>query len=114
MPPEVDAIVSTAPMDDARQKTVRQSIRSVLLEGPATCRDISRLVGIAERDVPEELEHLARTLQASGERLLVRPPVCRSCAFEFGERERHRFTRPGRCPKCHARRITLPKFFIER
>jgi predicted Zn-ribbon and HTH transcriptional regulator len=60
-----------SPIDDTRQTTVRQSIRAVLLDGPATCRDLSRLVGIREHDVPEELEHLARTVRASGERLVI-------------------------------------------
>jgi predicted Zn-ribbon and HTH transcriptional regulator len=101
-------------MNDARQPTVRQSIRAALLEGPATCRDLSKLVGIPERRVPEELEHLERTLRAHGEELVVKPSVCRSCAFVFGDRERHRFKRSGRCPGYHGTRITFPEFFIER
>jgi predicted Zn-ribbon and HTH transcriptional regulator len=101
-------------VDESRQATVRQSIRAALLDGPATSRDLSALVGIPEHDVAEELEHLQRTLHRGGERLVVMPSVCKDCRFAFSQRDRHRFTRPGRCPRCRGRRITLPKFLIER
>jgi hypothetical protein len=102
-----------------RNSTPRPSIREatlhqVLLEADATARDLSRLVGIPERDVAEHLRHLERSLRRSGERLVVEPSVCRSCGFTFTHRDRHRYTRPGRCPECHGRRISLPVFRIER
>ena len=102
------------PRPDVRQATVRRSLREVLLAGEATARDLSRLVGIPERDVAEHLEHLERSVRHRGERLVVEPSVCLSCGFAFTHRERHRFTRPGRCPGCRGRRISLPTFRIER
>lgn len=92
---------------------MRQSLREVLLAGEATARDLSRLVGIPEHDVAGHLEHLERSLRRSPERLVVEPSVCLACGFAFTHRERHRYTRPGRCPECHSRRISLPAFRIE-
>lgn len=97
----------------SREATLRQSLREALLDAEATARDLSRLVGIAERDVEEHLRHLERSLRRKGERLVVEPSVCLSCGFAFTRRERHRYTRPGRCPDCHGRRISLPLFHIE-
>jgi predicted Zn-ribbon and HTH transcriptional regulator len=93
--------------------TVRQALLEELLAGPATARDLSRRVGIREHDVAEHLSHLERTVRRSGQRLVVDPPVCLECDFAFTHRGRHRYTRPGRCPECHGRRITLPVFRIE-
>jgi predicted Zn-ribbon and HTH transcriptional regulator len=105
---------NSTPRPSIREATLRQSLQQVLLEADATARDLSRLVGIPERDVAEHLRHLERSLRRSGERLVVEPSVCRSCGFIFTHRDRHRYTRPGRCPECHGRRISLPVFRIER
>jgi predicted Zn-ribbon and HTH transcriptional regulator len=93
-------------------ETVRESLRRVLREGPATARDLSRRVGIPERDVPGHLEHLARSLERAGERLVMEPPACFECGFVFRKRRRH--ARPGRCPQCHSTRTSLPTFSVEK
>ena len=98
---------------DARRVTVRQALLEELLDGPATARDLSRLVGIPERDVAEHLSHLERSVRGHGQRLVIEPPVCLTCDFVFTHRGPHRYTRPGRCPECHGRRITLPVFRVE-
>jgi predicted Zn-ribbon and HTH transcriptional regulator len=103
----------SSPRPAVRTATVRQSLRDELLAGAATARDLSRRVGIPERDVAGHLAHLERSVRRSGERLVVEPPVCLACGFTFTHRDRHRYTRPGRCPECHARRISLPTFRIE-
>ena len=93
---------------------MRQSLREALLAGEATARDLSKRVGIPEHDVAEHVRHLDRSLRHAGERVAVEPAVCLACGFAFTHRERHPFTRPGRCPECHGRRISLPRFRIER
>lgn len=90
---------------------MRESLRQVLLDGPATARDLSKRVGISEHDVANHLEHLERSLTHKGERLVIDPPRCLDCGFVFAHR--HRFTRPGSCPSCRGRRISLPEFRIE-
>jgi len=96
----------------ARQSTVRESIRSALLGGPVTTRDLSQVVGIPEHDVAGHLEHIERSLKHKGETLAIEPPTCLDCGFAFTQR--HRYTRPGSCPKCRSRRISLPRFRIVR
>ncbi|HVN85340.1 MAG TPA: transcriptional regulator [Candidatus Binatia bacterium] len=95
----------------ARHATVRKDIRRILSEGPATARDLSKLVGMPEHDVPGHLEHVERSLKHTGESLVVEPPTCLDCAFVFTRR--HRFTRPSHCPNCRGRRISLPQFQIK-
>lgn len=91
-------------------ETVRQEIERLLREAPRTALDLSKLVGISERDVPGHLDHLARSLRRRGASLGVEPVRCLACGFVFADRER--FTRPGRCPECRGRRLTLPRFSV--
>jgi predicted Zn-ribbon and HTH transcriptional regulator len=92
-------------------ETVRQEIERLLREAPRTALDLSKLVGISERDVPEHLSHIARSLRRREGQLRVEPVRCLACDFVF--RERERYSRPGRCPECHGRRLTLPRFWID-
>ncbi len=97
-----------------RGATLRQNLRDALREGPSrTARDLSKLVGIPERDVAEHLEHLERSVRHEGLRLVIEPAECLDCGFRFDARRQHRFTRPGRCPDCHSGRLTLPRFTLE-
>lgn len=75
-----------------------------------TLNDISRMASVAERDVPHHLAHLDRSLSHGPEELLIDPARCVGCGFVFAKRTR--FVRPGQCPDCKARRITLPRFRI--
>jgi hypothetical protein len=90
--------------------TIRQRIAEALRAGPATAKDLSRAVGVPEREVASHLEHLARTLRARGERLAMEPPACLDCGFAFPGRART--TRPSQCPRCRGRRIRLPSFRV--
>ena len=86
---------------------MREALRTALLAGPHTARDLSREVGIPERDVPEHLEHLERSARRRGERLVVEACRCLECGFSP---RRHPFKRPGHCPRCRGRRLSLPRF----
>jgi predicted Zn-ribbon and HTH transcriptional regulator len=90
--------------------TVRQRIAEALRAAPATAKDLSRAVGVPEHEVAGHLEHLARSLRARGEALVMTPPECLDCGFGF--RRRERTTRPSQCPRCGSRRITLPEFRV--
>lgn len=91
--------------------TVRQRIADALRNGPATAKDLSREVGVSEREVAGHLEHLARSLRARGEKLAMTRPECLDCGFDFPGRERT--TKPSHCPRCRSRRITLPEFSVD-
>jgi predicted Zn-ribbon and HTH transcriptional regulator len=93
-----------------RQSTIREALRRALVEGPLTARDLSARVGIPEKEVAGHLEHLGRSVRASGQRLAVDPARCVGCGFEF--RERTRLSRPSRCPRCRGQRLTPPRFRI--
>jgi predicted Zn-ribbon and HTH transcriptional regulator len=89
---------------------IRQEIERLLREEPRSALDLSKLVGISEREVPDHLSHLERSLRRRGATLHVEPVRCLGCGFVFAERRR--FTRPGRCPGCRGRRLTLPRFSV--
>lgn len=91
--------------------TQREQIHLALREGFATARDLSKRVGIPERDVAWHLEHLQRSARRRGERLEIEESRCLACDFAFPGRRR--FTRPSRCPECGSTRLTLPRFRIE-
>jgi hypothetical protein len=98
-----------APLSE-RHASIRSALRQALSEGPLTARDLSARVGIAERDVAGHLEHVARSLRQSGERLRVEPAECLGCGFVF--RERARLSRPSRCPECRSQRLVPSRFAI--
>jgi transcriptional regulator len=93
-----------------RDETARSALERVLRRGPATARDLSEDAGLREKDVPEHLEHLQRSLERRGERLVVEPATCIACGYAFVERKR--LTRPGACPRCRSTRIDPPVFRI--
>lgn len=93
-----------------RHTTLRQALAAALRREQLSAHDLSRLVGIPEKAVADHLGHLAKSLPAHGERLLVTPPECLVCGYAFPTRTR--LTRPSRCPKCHATHLAEPRFAI--
>lgn len=91
-------------------QTVRQMIIDLLLEGPATAKDISAGVGMPEKEIFPHLGHIQKSLHHGTHRLLMEPACCRACGFVFLKRER--FTKPGRCPTCRSSFIDEPFFMI--
>lgn len=100
-----------APPPAERGETVRERLAEVLRHGPATARELSQAAGISEKDVPEHLEHLKKSLERKGEELVVTPASCIACGFEF--KDRRRLARPGKCPGCGSTRIDPPQFRVE-
>lgn len=80
------------------QETTRHAIMALLGEGPVSAKDISVAVHLPEKEVYPHLEHIRRSLHATGAVLEVTPAECRSCGFVFAKRDR--MTSPGRCPIC--------------
>lgn len=79
--------------------------------GPKGLDELSRELGVSEKELPDALEKLRRSLQHSGETLQQTAPRCVACGFEFEARTRAR--RPSRCPRCSSERLTKPRFWIE-
>jgi predicted Zn-ribbon and HTH transcriptional regulator len=93
------------------EKTVRQQIIACLVEADMSAKDISKAVGIREKEVSAHLDHIARTMSARGKALVIRPFQCLTCGYAF--KDRKRFTRPGRCPRCKGTPIENPTFRIQ-
>lgn len=91
-------------------QTVRDALRESLLSAaaPLTTLELSRLVGVPHRQVAEHLEHLDRSPHPGGATFVVLPARCVPCGFVF--RDRDRFAKPSRCPKCRSERIEPPRF----
>ncbi len=57
----------------------------LLREREMTANDLSRELGIREREVHPHLSHISRTLASGGEKLSIIPAECLACEFEFKE-----------------------------
>ncbi len=88
-----------------RKETLRQNIIRLLKENRFTAKELSKLIGISEKDVYFELESVARS-----ENLQSEPSRCKICGFIFKKRDR--LSKPSRCPICKNSSITDPVFFI--
>jgi predicted Zn-ribbon and HTH transcriptional regulator len=100
--------VSPSRPPPARAATIRLELLRWLREGPRTARELSGLVGVAEKQVAAHLEHVARSLRSTGERLHVDPARCLACGFVF--RKRERLAKPSACPVCRGQHIEPPRF----
>ncbi|GBC59904.1 transcriptional regulator [Desulfonema ishimotonii] len=90
--------------------TARQQMTDLLTGDEYDARELSQQVRICEKEVYDHLVHIAKSLPRRKQKLRVTPPVCLSCGYRF--RDRTRFTKPSRCPKCKSERIDSPRFEI--
>jgi len=95
---------------DNRQ-TIRQEIIDLLASEELTLRDLSQAVSLPEKEIVSHLDHIKRTLQSQGGKLLATPFECLTCGFVFAKRAR--FTKPGRCPNCKNSHILVARFYIK-
>ncbi len=90
---------------------MRQELHALLRGGSAlTARELGEALGLREHEVTPHLEHLERSLKNGHERLVVEPSTCMACGFVFEERQR--LTRPSKCPRCRATRVSHPRFRV--
>ncbi len=92
------------------ERSIRQQIMDLLSEEEMNAMEISQAVGIGEKEVPDHLEHIIRTLGKEGKRLLVSPYTCLGCGYSF--KHRTRLQRPGRCPSCKGSHIRMATYRI--
>jgi len=90
--------------------TIRQQIIDLLKNQEMDARELSREVSVREKEVYDHLTHIARSLAVKGNTLNIQPARCLSCGYVF--KDRQRFTRPGRCPRCKKSHLQSPAFFI--
>lgn len=97
-------------MPAERHETIRHEIIALLTDQTLSAKDISAEVHIPEKDVYGHLEHIERSMHATGHHLTVIPAECEKCGFVFKKRER--LKKPGRCPVCKEEKIQEPLFSI--
>ncbi len=90
--------------------TTRQQIVVLLSQDRHRAKGISQELSIREKEVYDHLEHIARTVARQKQRLLIEPSRCLSCGYIF--KERKRFAKPGRCPRCRDEHIREPSYYI--
>ena len=91
-------------------KTLRQKMIALLEADQLGARHLSRHLGIREKEVETHLVHIERSVEAQGKKIVIRPSRCLNCGYVF--RNRRRFSRPGRCPRCKATHLEAPLFKI--
>lgn len=90
--------------------TIRQQVVELLAEHPMRVRDLSKALGVSEKDVCGHLEHIQRSVSGQGKRFEMIPCECLSCGYVF--KDRSRVKKPGRCPKCRQSHISEAMFRI--
>lgn len=86
--------------------TVRQEIAEFIKGSSVTAKDISKAVGITEKDAYHHLEHLAKSF---GKAFKVVLPECRKCGFVFSKKT----GKPSKCPECQSTWINEPEYYIK-
>ena len=79
--------------------------------GFMTVRDLSQLVGVMEKEIFHHLEFIEKTIRSRKKRIGMEPYHCLDCGFKF--KNRKKFKKPGRCPKCRDGRIAPAILWIE-
>ncbi len=93
-------------------KTNREKIIEILLntEYPLSAREIAMRLGISEKEVIEDLRHIAKSVRRMGLRLYIAPARCKKCGYEFRSAE---IKIPSKCPRCKSQWIEPPRFIIK-
>ncbi|MCJ8501208.1 transcriptional regulator [Desulfatitalea alkaliphila] len=82
----------------------------MLEQGPVDPSRLATALGLREKELLTHLPHIAKTVTARKDRLIVTPAECSACGFVF--KERRRLAPPGRCPKCKQSRILGPWYEV--
>lgn len=91
-------------------ETTRQRIAESLREAPATPSGIATEFDVSVGSAITHVRHLARSVEGTGEQLLVAPPRCRECGFDGFDDPANV---PSRCPECKHEGVDEPTFTIE-
>jgi hypothetical protein len=91
-------------------QTIRRQLIELLSAGTCGVRELSQELHQSEKEIYDHLEHIERSLKASGKRLVIEPSACLSCGFVFEHRTRPQ--PPGHCPQCKKTRIRRPRYAI--
>ena len=91
-------------------ETIRQQMIALLINRDMDARELSQTIGIRQKEVYEHLPHIALSVVRQGKKLIIQPVSCLACGYVF--KDRKRFTRPSRCPRCKKSHLEEPKYRI--
>jgi predicted Zn-ribbon and HTH transcriptional regulator len=91
-------------------RTTRERMTDRLREDALTAAALAREFDVRAEDALAHVRHIARSLEGTGEQLLVAPPECEDCGFDGFDDPANR---PSRCPGCKSESITEPVFRVE-
>ena len=92
-------------------QTRRKEMIALLEQQKMTARQLAERFEVEVPDILEDLKHIAQTIKATHKKLKEQWAVCNICGFVFKEREK--FSRPSKCPKCRSEGTTEPVFWVE-
>lgn len=82
----------------------------ILSAEPRTASSLARELGLARRELEDDLRHMIRSARAAGHDVIVEPARCRACGYLFGE---EKLSKPGRCPACKSTWLFEPRVRVE-
>ncbi len=90
------------------ERTLVEEIIELLEKEALTVKEICYRLDIKDREkeVYSLLDRIAKVVRRKGKRLMMIPPRCKNCGFEF------RRPKASRCPKCKSERIEPARFVI--
>ena len=80
-------------------------------QGPCTAKDLSKALGVPEKDAAIHLEHLLLSLPHKKQKLAVTPACCQDCGYVFYDRRQ--LKKPSKCPKCRGQHLDPQVFEIQ-
>lgn len=93
--------------------TRRQKIVELLTEeGAYGFEELREVLAVPVHVLETDLQHVEKSVRASGHRLTVEPPRCLDCGFVFHGRGSRHFHTPSRCPQCRSESITQPRLAV--
>lgn len=95
--------------EETTSRTTRQRITDALRESEATASELAARVDVPVPVVYDHVSHVAQSLSATDEELLVAPPTCRRCGFDGFDDPANQ---PSRCPECRSEDVAEPVFTI--
>jgi predicted Zn-ribbon and HTH transcriptional regulator len=91
-------------------RTTRERIADALRDHSATSSELAARFDLEPTTALDHVRHVARSLDGTGEQLLVRPPECRDCGFDGFDDPANL---PSRCPECKSEGVAEPVFRVE-
>ncbi len=90
--------------------TRREEIIRMLEQNDMSVHDLAEHFKIDVGDVSTDLIHVLKSVKRS-HKIVVIPPRCRQCGFEFKDRKKTR--PPSKCPECDSEAIDAARYKLE-